>query len=271
MRRLDVDDDASEGSASESESDEDEDEDAALARMMGHARTKRPTPRANDTDPDTESESDEDEDAALARLIGASRRVAVGGAGADSDGGSTDDDSDLRSTTTNGDRVARNKPRKMLKKNGVGRKNARATEPGAFGIIPELEEEGIDVGSEEDSDEETAATRRAAHFEVLDAEVGDDEDDEEGVVGVGGGGDEESDEGDEGDEGSGGGDASSAAAANKGKKPRRAKKGKKGSGAGEVDAGDKIRCSLCRLTFTSGNALHKHLKEAHSGTHKKKR
>jgi DnaJ family protein A protein 5 len=36
-------------------------------------------------------------------------------------------------------------------------------------------------------------------------------------------------------------------------------------------AANALRCSLCRLTFTSGNALHKHLKEAHSGTHKKKR
>ena len=290
MRRLDVDDDASEGGSesdaeSDADEDEDEDEDAALARMMGHARTKRPTPRANDDASESESDEDEDEDedAALARLMGASRRVAVGGASsdADSDGGSTDDDSDLRSTTTNGDRAARNKPRKMLKKNRVGRKNARAAEPGAFGIIPELEEEGIDVGSGEDSDEETAATRRAAHFDVLDAEVVDDEGDGEGE-GVVGEAHEDSDEDDEGSGGGGAGaggdgdgDSSAAAAAaanNKGKKPRRAKKGKKGSGAGgDVDAGDKIRCSLCRLTFTSGNALHKHLKEAHSGAHKKKR
>ena len=290
MRRLDVDDDASEGGSesdaeSDADEDEDEDEDAALARMMGHARTKRPTPRANDDASESESDEDEDEDedAALARLMGASRRVAVGGASsdADSDGGSTDDDSDLRSTTTNGDRAARNKPRKMLKKNRVGRKNARAAEPGAFGIIPELEEEGIDVGSGEDSDEETAATRRAAHFDVLDAEVVDDEGDGEGEDVVG----EAHEDSDEDDEGPGGGgaaggdedgDSSAAAAAaaanNKGKKPRRAKKGKKGSGGGgDVDAGDKIRCSLCRLTFTSGNALHKHLKEAHSGAHKKKR
>ena len=58
--------------------------------------------------------------------------------------------------------------------------------------------------------------------------------------------------------------------------------GKKGGGgggaAGEgVDSsssggGDALlKCSMCRLVFTSGNALHKHLKEAHSGTHKKKR
>ena len=40
---------------------------------------------------------------------------------------------------------------------------------------------------------------------------------------------------------------------------------------GSAAGANALRCSLCRLTFTSGNALHKHLKEAHSGTHKKKR
>ena len=63
------------------------------------------------------------------------------------------------------------------------------------------------------------------------------------------------------------------------KKPRRAKtKGKSkhksgdgGDAAAAAGAGAALRCSMCRLTFTSGNALHKHLKEAHSGTHKKKR
>ena len=61
-------------------------------------------------------------------------------------------------------------------------------------------------------------------------------------------------------------------------KPRRAKtKGKNkhagdgGDAAAAAGAGAALRCSMCRLTFTSGNALHKHLKEAHSGTHKKKR
>jgi DnaJ family protein A protein 5 len=59
------------------------------------------------------------------------------------------------------------------------------------------------------------------------------------------------------------------------KKPRRAKtkgKNKTSDGVdGSAGAANALRCSLCRLTFTSGNALHKHLKEAHSGTHKKKR
>ena len=61
------------------------------------------------------------------------------------------------------------------------------------------------------------------------------------------------------------------------KKSRRAKKGKqKGNGEGDTGTGadtsntGALKCTMCRLTFTSGNALHKHLKEVHSGTHKKK-
>ena len=51
---------------------------------------------------------------------------------------------------------------------------------------------------------------------------------------------------------------------------RRAKK--KGFEKPDADAGaNKIRCQLCKMTFASGNALHKHLKDAHSGVHKKKR
>ena len=55
------------------------------------------------------------------------------------------------------------------------------------------------------------------------------------------------------------------------KKPNRRAK-KKGFEKPDADAGaNMIRCSMCKLTFASGNALHKHLKDAHSGVHKKKR
>ena len=54
------------------------------------------------------------------------------------------------------------------------------------------------------------------------------------------------------------------------KSNRRAKK--KGFEKPDADAGaNMIRCQMCKLTFASGNALHKHLKDAHSGVHKKKR
>ena len=47
---------------------------------------------------------------------------------------------------------------------------------------------------------------------------------------------------------------------------------KKGFEKPAAEAGaNKIRCQLCKMTFASGNALHKHLKDAHSGVHKKKR
>ena len=55
------------------------------------------------------------------------------------------------------------------------------------------------------------------------------------------------------------------------KKPNRRAK-KKGFEKPDADAGvNMIRCQMCKLTFASGNALHKHLKDAHSGVHKKKR
>ena len=61
------------------------------------------------------------------------------------------------------------------------------------------------------------------------------------------------------------------------KKSRRANKQANKGERGDAERGDAggsggaIRCSMCRMTFASGNALHKHLREAHSGTHKKKR
>ena len=55
------------------------------------------------------------------------------------------------------------------------------------------------------------------------------------------------------------------------KKQRRAKKSKGGKKDDAPQGAGTIKCSLCRLTFASGNALHKHLKDAHSGSHKKKR
>ena len=56
-------------------------EDAALARMMGHARTKAATPRANvdsDSGDGSSSGEPEDEDDALERMMQTKRRVAFG-------------------------------------------------------------------------------------------------------------------------------------------------------------------------------------------------
>jgi len=44
-----------------------------------------------------------------------------------------------------------------------------------------------------------------------------------------------------------------------------------GDDAGAGAGAGTIPCTLCRLKFSSGNALHKHLKDVHTGTHKKKR
>jgi len=257
-----------EESEDESGSDEDEDEDAALARMMGHARTKAATPRANTDsegsgDGSSSGEEDEDEDDALERMMRTKRRVAFKepvAADAEERGSDSDSDSETESVTTVGraERLARNKPRALLKK---GKLNARKKDVEAP-VVPSnplhLLDSDSDVNAiaegDEDEDDEgaAAAAQRASMFDVLDAEVVDD-----------GAGATPAPEDDDDDDG-----AEEEAAV---KKPNRRAK-KKGFEKPDADAGaGKIRCQLCKMTFASGNALHKHLKDAHSGVHKKKR
>ena len=266
--RLASDDESDSNSESASDEEEDdEDEDAALARMMGHARTKTATrTRANADTSDTsdEEEEDEGEDDALERMMRTKRRVAfadeVRGAGPEESGS----DSETESVTTVGraERLARNKPRALLKK---GKLNARkkdvhapvqSTNPLHL-LDSDSDMDAIAEGDEEDGDDENngggGGAQRASMFDVLDAEVVDDgadatpsrvvpeDDDEDGR------------------------------AKESAKKPNRRAK-KKGFEKPDADTGaNMIRCQMCKLTFASGNALHKHLKDAHSGVHKKKR
>ena len=257
-----------EESEDESGSDEDEDEDAALARMMGHARTKAATPRANTDsegsgDGSSSGEEEEDEDDALERMMRTKRRVAFKdpvAADAEERGSDSDSDSETESVTTVGraERLARNKPRALLKK---GKLNARKKDVEAP-VVPsnplhlldsDSDVDAIAEGNEDEDDEgAAAAAQRASMFDVLDAEVVDD-----------GAGATPAPDDDDDDDG-----AEEEAAA---KKPNRRAK-KKGFEKPDADAGvGKIRCQLCKMTFASGNALHKHLKDAHSGVHKKKR
>ena len=250
------------GSSDEASSEDEDSEASMLARMMGHARSARRAPPATANVGEKDSSSDDD----------------------------------VRSVTTSVfDRAARNKPRKMLKKNKVGKKfvkasleSERVNEFGArFPRVDEALEAPIDSGSDSDPDDSGNETRRRtrnAGFDVLDAEA---EDDAIAIPTPASGSTPSAsaalveDAEDEGLEPSGSepalGDSREEPEKTK-KKPRRAKtKGKSkhagdgGDAAAAAGAGAALRCSMCRLTFTSGNALHKHLKEAHSGTHKKKR
>jgi hypothetical protein len=129
-----------------------------LARMMGHARYSKKAPgTANEGIIQKDSSSDDDDDRSV--------------------------------TTSVFDRAARNKPRKMLKKNKVGKKFVKASlesqsRTHEFGAqvrrIDEIVEGEIESGSELDSDDETAETapqprRPIFGFEALDAETEDDE------------------------------------------------------------------------------------------------
>ena len=230
------------------ENDDENDEDAMLARMMGHARVSKKVPVANVTD----------------------------------GGVSSSDDDDARSVASSAfcDRAARNKPRKMLKKNKVGRKGGvRHTEAASEFDVQRtrIEEDITEVGNDAENHENDANARSnkktSLGFDVLDAEVRDD------GVGLLEVIDDTSDTGlpknDDDDDDDDDGEPQNLPAK---KKSRRAKKGKgagcKGAGCKTDEigtAGELLNCALCRLVFTSGNALHKHLKEAHSGTHKKKR
>ena len=254
------------GSSDEGSSEDEDSEASMLARMMGHARSARRAPPATANVGEKDSSSDDD----------------------------------VRSVTTSVfDRAARNKPRKMLKKNKVGKKfvkasleNERVNEFSArFPRVDEQFEGEIDSGSDSDPDDsrnETRRTTRNAGFDALDAEA---EDDAVAIPTPASGStpsgsaafvEDAEDVEPSGLEPSGSeptlGDAREEPEKTK-KKPRRAKtKGKSkhksgdgGDAAAAAGAGAALRCSMCRLTFTSGNALHKHLKEAHSGTHKKKR
>ena len=244
------------------EEDDDDDEENTLARMMGHARTKKRTPLVND-EASSASEDEEDADDALARaMMNMNARV----------GGGDDLSDDEWETQTQLDRrAARNKPRKMLKGKGgkagkkkVGSEAVDATGHGQGEVLEDL----VELSEDE---EEDMAPQRTANFDLLEAEVEDDWEDSANGDGAGGGKGELSDEGEGEDEV----ETGKGAGASQLRKPRRAKKskGKKGAevGAATSTGGDTIKCTMCRLTFTSGNALHKHLREAHSGTHKKKR
>ena len=254
------------GSSDEGSSEDEDSEASMLARMMGHARSARRAP------PATANEKDEKDSSS---------------------------DDDVRSVTTSVfDRAARNKPRKMLKKNKVGKKFVKASleneRVNAFDArsprVDEQFEDEIDSGSDSDPDDsgnETRRTTRNAGFDVLNAEA---EDDAIAIPTPASGStfyksaafvEDAEDVETSGLEPSSTeptlGDAREEPEKTK-KKPRRAKtKGKNkhagdgGDAAAAAGAGAALRCSMCRLTFTSGNALHKHLKEAHSGTHKKKR
>ena len=256
------------GSSDEGSSEDEDSEASMLARMMGHARSARRAPPATANVGEKDSSSDDD----------------------------------VRSVTTSVfDRAARNKPRKMLKKNKVGKKfvkasleNERVNEFSArFPRVDEQFEGEIDSGSDSDPDDsgnETRRTTRNAGFDALDAEAEDDAvaiptpascSTPSGSAAFVEDAEDVEPSGSEPLEPSGSeptrGDAREEPEKTK-KKPRRAKtKGKSkragdgGDAAAAAGAGAALRCSMCRLTFTSGNALHKHLKEAHSGTHKKKR
>ena len=253
------------GSSDEGSSEDEDSEASMLARMMGHARSARRAPPATANVGEKDSSSDDD----------------------------------VRSVTTSVfDRAARNKPRKMLKKNKVGKKFVKASleneRVNAFDSrsprVDEQFEDEIDSGSDSDPDDsgnETRRTTRNAGFDVLNAEA---EDDAIAIPTPASGStfyksaafvEDAEDVEPSGLEPSSTeptlGDAREEPEKTK-KKPRRAKtKGKSkhtgdgGDAAAAAGAGAALRCSMCRLTFTSGNALHKHLKEAHSGTHKKKR
>ena len=253
------------GSSTEGEEDDDEEsEESMLARMMGHARYSKKAPgTANEGIIQKDSSSDDDDDRSV--------------------------------TTSVFDRAARNKPRKMLKKNKVGKKFVKASlesqsRTHEFGAqvrrIDELVEGEIESGSELDSDDETAETapqprRPIFGFEALDAETEDDElepeengsptEEQRSASALEASGEEEDAE----EPGLASSEKKTEPNEKAKKKPRRAKtkgKSKTSDGVdGSAGGANALRCSLCRLTFTSGNALHKHLKEAHSGTHKKKR
>ena len=252
------------GSSTEGEEDDDEEsEESMLARMMGHARYSKKAPgTANEGIIQKDSSSDDDDDRSV--------------------------------TTSVFDRAARNKPRKMLKKNKVGKKFVKASlesqsRTHEFGAqvrrIDELVEGEIESGSELDSDDggETTAPqprRPIFGFEALDAETEDDElepeengsptEEQTSASAFEASGEEDADE-----PGLASSEKKTEPNEKAKKKPRRAKtkgKNKTSDGVdGSAGGANALRCSLCRLTFTSGNALHKHLKEAHSGTHKKKR
>ena len=152
------------------------------------ARTKTATrTRANADTSDTsdEEEEDEGEDDALERMMRTKRRVAfadeVRGAGPEESGS----DSETESVTTVGraERLARNKPRALLKK---GKLNARkkdvhapvqSTNPLHL-LDSDSDMDAIAEGDEEDGDDENngggGGAQRASMFDVLDAEVVDD-------------------------------------------------------------------------------------------------
>ena len=247
---------------SEDESGSDEDEIGAR-EMMGHARTKAATPRANvdsDSGDGSSSGEPEDEDDVLERMMQTKRRVAFKEPACDDAGEQygSDSDSETESVTTVGraERLARNKPRALLKKGKLNARKKDVEAPVAASNPLHLLDSDSDALAEGDEDEDdegvAAAARRASMFDVLDAEVVDD-----------GAGATPAPDDDEDDDG-----AREEAAA---KKPNRRAK-KKGFEKPAAEAGaNKIRCQLCKMTFASGNALHKHLKDAHSGVHKKKR
>ena len=225
---------------------------------------------SSDDDDDGGSEEDETEEQMLARMMGHARVSKTSSVVNDGES-SSDDDAGSVTSTAYGDRIARNKPRKMLKKNKVGRKN-RTVEPEfdvqRFRIEEDIaENEGGDTSGDDGSEDDANAKKTNLGFDLLDAEVEDDggevEDADNIVQAPVADDDEESD------------DAPQKAPT---KKSRRAKKGKqKGNVEGDTGTGadtsntGALKCTMCRLTFTSGNALHKHLKEVHSGTHKKKK
>ena len=169
-------------------------------------------------------------------------------------------------TVGRAERLARNKPRALLKK---GKLNARkkdvqapvqSTNPLHL-LDSDSDMDAIAEGDEEDGDDENngggGGAQRASMFDVLDAEVVDDGADATPSRVV-----PEDDDKDDDEDGR---------AKESAKKPNRRAK-KKGFEKPDADAGvNMIRCQMCKLTFASGNALHKHLKDAHSGVHKKKR
>ena len=248
------------GSEDESSSDDENSEASMLARMMGHARNAKRAPPGTANVGEDDSGSDED-----------NRSV----------------------TTSVFDRAARNKPRKMLKKNKVGKKHVKASletersnEFGARSLREAYEDVECEAasGSDSGSDDFGTKTRRptaAAGFDALRSlSAGDDAIEpgesrsmpsvpRSGSPGSASEGEAEPELGAEPEPGAT--KKKPRRAKNKGKnKPKNAGDGVAGAAASS-GAGAALRCSMCRLTFTSGNALHKHLKEAHSGTHKKKR
>ena len=235
-------------SSAEDSSDDDSSEESMLARLMGHARNVKRDPPGTANVGENDSSSDDD----------------------------------VRSVTTSVfDRAARNKPRKMLKKNRVGKKHVKASfeseRSNEFGAQRHRIDEDVagemESGSESVSDDpggrETRRTTPAAGFDVLER-LSVEDDAFEPIEPI-----EPIEPTDEAEPGLGAEPEPEKAK----KKPRRAKNKGKNKPAGDGAAGaaasssggGALRCSMCRLTFTSGNALHKHLKEAHSGTHKKKR